>query len=99
MMILGEQLAGLGQALGDHVEDRLAGGVRQVLGQHADLEPRRTPDAAAVGLDLAVDQLEQGRLAGAVAAHQRQPLAFLQDQIGAVEQYVVAIGELQLFQS
>ncbi len=99
VVILGQQLAGLGQPLGDHVEDGLAGGGGQVLGEHADLEAGGAPDMAAVGQVLAGHQLEQGRLAGSVAAHQRQTLALLQHQVGAVEKHMGAVGQLQLFQT
>ncbi len=99
VVVLGEQLARLGQALGHHVEDGLAGGLGEILGEHADLQTRSAPDAAAVGQDLGGDQLEQRRLAGAVAPHQGQALALLQHQVGAVEQHMGTIGQLQLFQT
>ncbi len=99
VMIFRQQRARLRQAFSDDIEDGTSFGGRQVLREHADLEARRLPQLTGIGLEFAGDQLEQGRLAGAVAADERQTLAALDDKVRPVEQDVMAIGQLKIFQS
>ncbi|MCY1530082.1 hypothetical protein D9M68_652580 [compost metagenome] len=100
VVILRQQLADPVQALGNHIEDRPSVGDRQLLRQLADLQPRRTPDRAVIGLLVALDQLQHARFAGAIAADDARPLAtgnlprhLVQQRHGAVGQG--NIGELK----
>jgi len=67
-------------SLGDDVEDRPVGGQRHILLEPRDPEAGLAPDIAArrrVSRQLAADNLQQRRLAGAVAADDGYPLARL----------------------
>jgi hypothetical protein len=86
--------ARLGDALADRVEHD-AGIVEQRLLRHvADPQALRLLQEAVVELLQAGDDLEQRRLAGAVAADQADALARLERQRRAVEQGDVAEGEV-----
>ncbi len=90
MRIAGALRLGLqgGQLLvgGEHGVDQALRPVRRLLRQHADARPARQPDAAGIGMQLAGDQLEQGRLAGAVAPDQPGVMSVGQRERGALEQ-------------
>ena len=62
-----------GPAGGD-VEDRPGEPLRDLLGDQRHPQALLADDLAAVGGDLAADQLQQGRLARAVAAHEAEPV-------------------------
>jgi hypothetical protein len=64
-----------------------------VLGKARDPQAGRPPDAALVRVQLAGDDAQQGRFAGAVATDQGQPLPRLDAQAGALEQREMAEGE------
>src|SRR5690606_18460844 len=72
---------------GPVVQDRLLFG-----GGHAQAGGAR--DLAVVRLGAAIEQAQQRRLAGAVAADQADALAGLDGEVGVVEQRVVAVGQL-----
>jgi hypothetical protein len=57
---------------------------------------RRSPDLAVIRRRQAVDDLQEAGFAGAVAPDQADTLAGLDDQIDAIEQRYVAVGERDL---
>ena len=59
----------------------------------ADADPALQPHAAVVGLDASGDDLEQGALAAAVAAHESDLLAFVDAKHDILEQDVDAVSE------
>ena len=65
----------------------------RVLRHRADAGAAAQADAAAVGLDLALDQAQQGRFAGAVAADQADLPAVGHGRGGAIEQHALAMAE------
>ena len=77
----------------DHVEDRPGRGQRHVLDEPRDAQSGLTPHRPRVGRQLAADDLQQRRLAGAVAADDRHPLAGVDLQRHIVEQRQMAEGE------
>ena len=84
---LGEQRAELAQAAGDDVEGgALEHRAGALLGEPADTQPGAGHDLASLRFDLAGDQAQQRRLAGAVAPDQAEPLAAVDRQPGPVEQ-------------
>ncbi len=78
--------AGFPQAGGDVVGHALARRRRRVLGQIGDGRARLQEARAAVGLDGAGQELEQGRFAGPVAPDQADALAAAQTEGQALEQ-------------
>jgi hypothetical protein len=78
--------AGCAQAGGDVVGHGLAGRRRRVLGQVGDGRARLEEALAAIGLDGAGQELEQGRLARAVAPDQAGAHAAAQAEGQALEQ-------------
>src|SRR3546814_1631777 len=62
----------------------------------ADPGGARIGDAAAVGVQLAGNQLQEGGLAGAVAADQADPLALVNRDGGAVEERVALNPEFEV---
>ena len=89
------QLARFGDALADRVEHRGAGREQRLLRHVADAQALRLLQQAVVELLEPGDDLEQRRLAGAVAADQADPLARFERQRGAVEQGDVAVREMR----
>ena len=71
--------------------------LRLLLDQH-DAQAVLARDLAVVERDPARDDLQQRRLAGAVAADQADALAVVDREVGAVEQRVQAVGELGVAQ-
>ena len=65
----------------------------RVLRHRADAVSAAQADAAAVGLDVALDQAQQGRFAGAVAADQADLPAVGHGRGGAIEQHALAVAE------
>ena len=85
-MISGNQVGMVVQAGRHHVDD----GTADRLG-HRLRKPRRAQasgpdDLAVVGLQLTVEQPQQGRFSGAVAADQRNPLSGIDAKIGPIDQ-------------
>ncbi len=66
---------------------------RRILRHRADAGAAHQVDVAAVGLELALDQLEQGRFARAIAADQADFPAVGKGRGGAVEQHALAMAE------
>ncbi|MCY1522209.1 hypothetical protein D9M68_570540 [compost metagenome] len=82
--------------IADYVEDR---GVLVEFGFLLDggyAQAGTAGDVAVVGLGPAVQQPQQGGLAGAVAADEADALASLDGEIGVIQQRVVAIGQLDV---
>ncbi|CFV94880.1 Uncharacterised protein [Bordetella pertussis] len=59
-------------------------------------QARTAGDVAVVGLRAAIEQAQQRRFARAVAPDQADALAFLDGEIGVVQQGVVAVGQLNV---
>jgi len=66
---------------------------RHVLGQEGDHRPRGTGDLSTVGGQLSGQQPHEGRLPGAVAAEEADPLSRLDDTVDRVEQRRTTDGE------
>ncbi len=98
VVVLVEQRAQLAQALGDHVVHAVVLVLGHFLFQARDHQVLGALDLAVVGLHLAGQDLEQGGLAGAVAAHQTEPLAGFDGEVDIVEQRLLAEVQLNLSQ-
>jgi len=57
------------------------------------LQLRRAPDLAVIGLRQPLDDFQEAGFSGAVAPDQADALAGLDDQIDVIEQRYVAVGE------
>ncbi len=66
---------------------------RRVLRHRADAVAAAQADAAAVGFDVALDQAQQGRFPGAIAADQADLPAVGHGRGGAIEQHALAVAE------
>ncbi len=93
MVILGHPLAQRAETAGDHLQDPMRVAERRLLRQPRHAQPVGTPERAGIGLDLAIDELEQGALAGAVAADEADALGRTDLEIDPIEQRRMAIGE------
>ena len=93
VVIGGDHLAQRAEALGDDVEHRLRGRERHVLLEARDDHPGLAPDGAGIRRDGAGDDLEQRRLAGAVAADDRDPLPGVDLEGDAIEERQVTEGD------
>ena len=78
---------------GQHRVEHRDVAARRILRHRADAHAARHVDVAAVGLELALDQLQQGRFARAVAADQADFPAVGDGRAGAVEQHPLAVAE------
>src|SRR5207302_11430943 len=74
------------------------GHLRVLLEKH-DARTRNNRAPALVGLDQAGEALEKGRLARAVAADQRQPVARADEQVDAAKLPAGALDEAEIFKS
>ena len=99
VVVVPQQLAGLRQALGDHVVHALVVGFRQRLQQARHLDARALPALAAVRHLLSRQYPQQGGLAGAVAAEQTPALAAVDVQADPVQQGVGAVVQLQVVEA
>ncbi len=86
----------LGVALEGHVDDAFLLMVVDVLAQPAHALARIQHDLARDGLDLAGEDPEEGRLAGAVGADQAIAVAGDQAQVDVLEQHLLAEGHGEL---
>jgi hypothetical protein len=77
---------------GGDVEDRLVAGRGAFLRQEAEVGPALPLDRAGVGLLLAEDEVEEGRLAGAVGAHEPQAVGARDEQRHLREEFAGAVG-------
>jgi len=77
------------QAGAHDVPHRLIHGVGQRLRELADHEAGVANDLAAVRFQVAVDEPERGRLAGAVAADQADTLTGIDRELGLDENFLV----------
>ena len=95
-----ELLAQAGQALvaRKHEIGGAFGGLGHVLRHLRDLPAGGHREVAAVLVQRAVQQREQRRFAGAVAAHQPDLLAGVDGDAGAVEQHLGAAAQRQVLQ-
>ena len=90
---LGLELLRLGGP-GAHVRpERVGPGERRALVVQGHARPRRHRDVAPVGLELAGEQAQERRLAGAVSADERDPVAGADDRRHIGEDLVRPVGE------
>jgi len=83
---------------GEHpVEQRPLAADRRVLLQQNHIRPRNDRPPALVRVDHRGEALQERRLARAVAADQRQAIAFADVKIEAAEQPAFALNEAQIF--
>ena len=86
-----------------HIADDIEhGGVLVQLGflfDRGDAQARIAGDIAVVRQRPAVEQPQQRRLAGAVAADEADALAGLNGEVGVVQQRMVAVGQLDVGKS
>ena len=59
--------------------------LRHLLGEHRGPQALLADDLASIGLHRALEEAEERRLAGAIAAQEAHPLARLDRQIGLVQ--------------
>ena len=88
-----------GKPVGHVVEHGLLAGVGQLLVKVGHTRFGLYPELAAVGLDLATQQLEEGRFAGTVAPEQAPAFTRLQGERDMIEQHVRAVGELDIVEA
>ncbi|CFL98495.1 Uncharacterised protein [Bordetella pertussis] len=87
---------GMGMGVAHDVEHR-AGFIQcGFLLDRGHAQARTAGDVAVVGLRAAIEQAQQRRFARAVAPDQADALAFLDGEIGVVQQGVVAVGQLNV---
>jgi hypothetical protein len=89
------QRAGVGHAVGDHVEHRVRLVEAALLRDIAAAQALRPAQLARVRRLEPREQPQQRRLARAVAADQADALAGIDDQVGAGEQRHVAVGQVR----
>jgi hypothetical protein len=92
-VVLDEEAGDGAEALGHRLVHGPRRAQHRLLRDRRDRKARRAPHAAVVRLRAALDQLQQARLARAVAADEAHALARLEDEVGMVEQGNVAVGE------
>ena len=93
VVVGGDHVAQRAEALGHDVEHRLGGGERHVLLEARDDDAGLPPDGAGIRRDRAGDDLEQRRLAGAVAADDGDPLPGVDLEGDAIEERQVTEGD------
>ena len=93
VVIGGDELADIAEAVGDHVEHRAVCGQRNVLREPADAQARLKRYRTGVDRPLAAQNLKNRRLAAAVPADQRHAFARLDLQHDIVEQRQMSEGE------
>ena len=93
LVVLGKERRRVPHPRRHHVEHGAGKPLRDLLGDERHPEPLLTTDLTPVGDDLPVDQLHQGRFAGAVPPHEAEPVPRLQLQIHAVQERRAAEGE------
>jgi hypothetical protein len=92
-VVLGDERPEGAESFGNLVEDHPIAGARDVLFEAGDPQSRRPPCRAGVRKRFARDHLQQARLACAVAADERDPLAGFDAQIGVLEERKMAVRE------
>jgi hypothetical protein len=92
-VIVEHELPGFAHARGHRLEHGLPGLERRLLRDRRDLDAGRDPHLAVVGTRGALEDAQQARLAGAVAADEADVLARLDYEVGVVEEGNVAKGE------
>ena len=95
VMITADGVADLTQAGGHDIEDTAGRFQRHFLVESRDPDAIGIGQFAVIRHDPAINQLEQRRFAGAVAAHQRDPFALVQGEADAVQQGM-AVAEVDV---
>ena len=98
VVILGQQFRLGAETPGDLVEDRAVKVPRHFLGEHGGPQPLLPDDLAPIGLRVALEQAQERRLAGAVAAQEAHPLARLNRQIGLIQDQRAAKAQIDVGQ-
>ena len=96
VMILGQQFRLGAETPRDLVEDRAVQVLRHLLGKHRGPQALLPDDLAAIGLQGALEEAEERRLAGAIAAQEAHPLARLNRQIGLVQERRAAEAQVDV---
>ena len=89
-MIVDDELAQVAQAGGDDVEDRRRAGGLGILHEPRGAQSGRPPHCASVGRELAGQDLQERRLAGAISADDGDALTGLDEQAGMIEERYMA---------
>jgi len=92
-VVFDEQASDGAESRGDRFVHGAAGLEGGLLLDRCEREAGRAPHAPVVRLRAALDELQQARLAGAVAADEAHALAGLEDEVGAIEQRDMAESE------
>ena len=98
VVVVGQQGAELAQPAGDHVEHAAARVLRYFLLQPRDPAAAFDPHLAVIGPEVAGQQFQQGRLAGAVAADQGDALAGIDGKVDVFQQQRAADAEVDALQ-
>ncbi len=93
LVILGQQIPQSIQPTGDDLEGSSGGIHWQFLRQRGHTQTGLAPSFAAVGLNLAGQQAKQGGFTGAVATDQADPLAGVDLEAGAIQQFFGTEGD------
>ena len=93
VVVCREQSPGLGEPLRDRVVDGRSRVAGQVLREARNPKPRLSPHLAGIRRHCAIHELEQRRLAGAIAADQADPLTSLDREARALQQGGLAKGD------
>ena len=97
-MIADDELAQVAQAGGDDVEHRRGADGFGILHQPRGAEPGCAPHGARIGRELAGENFQERRLAGAIPADDRDALTGLDEEAGMIEQRNVAERRRHVFQ-
>jgi hypothetical protein len=99
LLVLVDQRADIGEAVGDHFTHGGFEGFGQFLRERADHQAVAVLERAAVRLRGAGDQAEQGGLAGAIAADQADAFTGVDFEINAGQQLLLAVGKRDLIEA
>ena len=99
VVVVGQELSGLGEPRGDRCVDGALEVGGHGLGERGHAQVVLADDLAAVGGERPRDELEQRRLALAVPADERDALAALERHVDAVEQGLGAEGDVHVAES
>ena len=81
----------------DPVVERIEPVHARVLLEQHDVGPRDDRALAFIGVDQPGEALEQGRLAGAVAANEREPVAFANVEVELADKPAFTLDEAEVF--
>ena len=96
VMIGRHQLAEVAQPVGHDVEHGTIGGEGHILQEHRRAHTRFPAHEAPIGWLAAGEDLEEGRLPGAVSADHADPLTGIEPQGGVLQQRQMTVGDRDL---